>query len=130
MEYNAVFKKLPPATRKLIANTAAVLWAFPQVRRVVLYGSHAKGMQRKNSDIDLAVFVLDSCYGKALFKEIVKACTVSEMDVQVQVFPLADLECPCGIIEEILEGGVELPRESKAMENSVEWVMIGGRPVY
>lgn len=111
MNAAALLEKLPPETTKLILQTAARLWQFAQVERVMLYGSHAKLTQTEESDIDIAVFVQNAAYGKAIFKQIARACLTSQRDVQVQVFPLADLAAPCGIIEEILAYGVELPRQ-------------------
>ena len=111
MNIELVLYKLPPLASNIIIRMASIIWSFPEVMRVVLYGSYAKLTHTEDSDIDIAVFVEDEYYGKTLFKQIVKACTITELDVQVQLFPLSDLNFPCGIIEEILESGIDLPRE-------------------
>jgi predicted nucleotidyltransferase len=111
MEGAAVFKEMAPAARTVIVQAVRRLWGFPEVARVFLYGSYAKGTQTPESDVDIAAFAPDNVYGKPLFKQLLKACTVSEIDVQVQLFPLSDLESPCGIIAEIQQYGIELPRE-------------------
>ena len=42
-------------TEEAIARINAVFAACPQIERVVLYGSRAKGIQRNGSDIDLTI---------------------------------------------------------------------------
>lgn len=42
-------------TEEAIARINAVFAACPQIERVVLYGSRAKGTQRNGSDIDLTI---------------------------------------------------------------------------
>ena len=42
-------------TEDAIARLSAVFAACPEIERVVLYGSRAKGTQRNGSDIDLTI---------------------------------------------------------------------------
>lgn len=83
---------------------------IPGVCKIVLYGSYAKGTQTETSDIDLAVFfaiekpcLLDE------YRQLVRLVSGTGMDVQVQAFHAFELNDPCGIIEEILTFGIELP---------------------
>jgi predicted nucleotidyltransferase len=48
-------KALEGHARRAVARWVERLRALPEVRRVILYGSLAKGAFRENSDIDLAV---------------------------------------------------------------------------
>lgn len=83
---------------------------LPGVCKIVLYGSYAKGTQTETSDIDLAVFfkndkpcLLDE------YRQLVRLVSGIGVDVQVQAFHAFELNDPCGIIEEILTFGIELP---------------------
>ena len=83
---------------------------IPGVCKIVLYGSYAKGTQTETSDIDLAVFfasdkpcLLDE------YRQLVRLVSGLGVDVQVQAFHAFELIDPCGIIEEILTFGIELP---------------------
>ncbi len=40
---------------KTVAQVTAVLQRFPEVREALLFGSRAKGVQKRGSDIDLAL---------------------------------------------------------------------------
>ncbi len=84
--------------------------ALPCVNRIILYGSYAKGTQSDASDVDLAVFV-DSdkpCLIEE-YRMLSEICRSAELDIQVQVFHAEELCEPCGIIEEIVTYGIELP---------------------
>ena len=83
--------------------------ALADVDRIVLFGSYAKGCQSRNSDIDLAVFF--DCNDARLlgrYRQLARICVNEEIDIQVQPFHAYELSTPCGIIEEILEHGIEL----------------------
>ena len=77
-----------------------------------MYGSYAKGTNRDDSDLDVAVFFdlpedrMLECYHR-----LVPLCRIPEMDIQVQAFPAAELSSPCGIFEEILRYGIEWTEE-------------------
>lgn len=84
--------------------------ALPGVVRVILYGSYAKGTQTEASDIDLAVF-FDSeepCLKKE-YRLLAEICRSAELDIQAQAFHAGELNEPCGILDEILAHGVDIP---------------------
>lgn len=84
--------------------------ALPGVRKVILYGSYAKCTDEPESDVDLAVF-FDGC-GRCLleeYRQLVRICVSPVVDIQVQAFAADELDEPCGIIEEIVTFGTELP---------------------
>lgn len=109
MPPHAKLGHIEPVALEIIAETATKLWTFHEVRRVILFGSYAKNTHTQSSDIDIAVFVEDIFYGVELFKKIVLLCNVPHMDVQIQLFSNSELEDPCGIVEEVLEYGIDLP---------------------
>lgn len=96
------------AADKIIRSCLRQIHDLPNVEKVVVYGSYAKGTNRDDSDVDVAVFfslpeeeMLD-CY-----RRLVKICNIPDADIQVQAFPVTELIDPCGIIEEIVTFGVE-----------------------
>lgn len=85
------------------------IYALPGVERAMLFGSYAKGTARADSDIDLAVFfsTVKSCLLDE-YRALVRICSKTGLDIQVQVFDVCELSEPCGIVEEIVRYGVEL----------------------
>ncbi|MEA4914624.1 MAG: nucleotidyltransferase domain-containing protein [Christensenella sp.] len=85
------------------------IYALPEVDKIVLFGSFAKGCAGCDSDIDLAVFVKNSDTRLLRsFRQLARICMNSEIDIQVQPFHTYELATPCGIIEEIEAYGLEL----------------------
>ena len=85
------------------------IYQLPNVTRVMLYGSYAKGLATKTSDIDLAVF-FDKDQEDLLeeYRALMQICSDAHMDYQVQAFLNKELDDPCGIVEEIVEFGFVL----------------------
>ncbi|HAX40912.1 MAG TPA: hypothetical protein DCY10_08570 [Clostridiales bacterium] len=83
--------------------------ALPDVEKIVLFGSFAKGNAKKQSDIDLAVF-FDASDARLLrqYRQLARICVNATLDIQVQPFHTYELATPCGIIEEIEAYGLEL----------------------
>lgn len=81
--------------------------ALQGVVRVIVYGSYAKGEQRPDSDIDVAVFFEDDNSLLERYRTLVGICSLPEVDIQVQAFDAAELKDPCGIVEEIVKYGVD-----------------------
>jgi predicted nucleotidyltransferase len=83
-----------------------------RIDRVVLFGSYAKGMQKKDSDIDLAVFSKDindsnrHRYMSLFLKGILKY----KLDIQPVAFNLKELNSPSNdfITNEIKKKGIVL----------------------
>ncbi len=83
--------------------------ALPDVHKIVLFGSYAKGIAEPESDIDLAVFfdTEDDCLLRQ-YHELARICANTQVDIQVQPFHAYELLQPCGIIEEVVTYGIEL----------------------
>lgn len=102
-------RQMPQLLREDLERKIARINGLPGVVKIILYGSYAKDMPNMDSDIDLAVFFSEDkpCFLEE-YRRLVKICNCPEVDYQVQAFSIRELQDPCGIIEEIVEYGVEL----------------------
>ncbi len=81
----------------------------PYVKKVILFGSYSKKSYTDESDIDIAVFIEDGAESILNeFKRVTFLCLGYGVDIQPQVFYEKELDEPIGIVEEIVESGVEL----------------------
>ncbi|MEN6306112.1 MAG: nucleotidyltransferase domain-containing protein [Anaerohalosphaeraceae bacterium] len=64
----------------VMVRLQAVFSHYPQVRRVVLFGSRARGDYRVHSDLDLAVFS-DNGISGALYADIDEAAGIYKVDI-------------------------------------------------
>jgi len=81
-----------------------------KIEKVILYGSYAKGTYNEHSDIDLAIispdFKKSECI-KNMSKLLLKANKL-KADIQSMPFSIDEYNDPIGIMEEILNTGIEL----------------------
>ena len=105
------WQTVDPRVVALLTQLGKTIAQMPGVARMVLYGSYAKGTSNEESDIDLAVFFTEKGDAVLLeeYRRLAHICATSDFDIQVQAFSEAELESPCGIIEEIDLYGVEMP---------------------
>lgn len=105
------WETVDPRVVALLTKLGRSIAQLPGVDRMVLYGSYAKGTSNEESDIDLAVFFSEKNDPLLLeeYRRLAHICATPDFDIQVQAFSVAELESPCGIIEEIDLYGVELP---------------------
>ncbi len=82
---------------------------LPGVDKIILFGSYAKGLANLESDVDLAVFFQteETCL-REKYRQLSKICNNTEIDIQAQPFHSSELGQPMGIIEEIVDYGIEL----------------------
>lgn len=84
--------------------------------RIVLFGSHAKGRARPDSDFDLAFFVEDRDYDRAheLAIELLLASKGFEIDIEPHIYPVAAIEDDNHLFvhQEVLPNSVELYRRA------------------
>ena len=100
---------LPSIERTLVSRCIEQMKALEGVAKIVLFGSYAKRTANAQSDIDIAVFFdIDKNCLMDEYRQLVRICTDPEKEIQVQAFTLDELEDPCGIIEEIVNHGIEL----------------------
>jgi predicted nucleotidyltransferase len=105
------WETVDPRVVALLTKLGRSIALLPGVDRMVLYGSYAKGTNNEESDIDLAVFFSEKNDPLLLeeYRRLARICATPDFDIQVQAFSVAELESPCGIIQEIDLYGVELP---------------------
>lgn len=101
--------------RCILAGLARAIGKNPRAERMILYGSCAKGTNNAESDVDIAVFFNrrsgreSSAYLLEEYRALVRACCNPERDIQIQAFCSDELDDPCGIVEEIVAFGIEVP---------------------
>ncbi len=101
--------EMPQHIADLLRQKTVCIYQLPQVSKVILYGSYAKGLATPGSDIDMAVFFdTDKQFFLEEYRQLVRICNTPLVDIQVQAFSSRELLDPCGIIEEIVQFGIEL----------------------
>ena len=81
--------------------------------RVILFGSYAKGNSTKDSDIDIAVFLPSKFSNTDIItinRLLCKICNKYDTDIQTQIFMQDELLCPIGIVEEIVQYGIDITK--------------------
>ncbi len=87
------------------------------ITKVILFGSHAKGTPREDSDIDVAV-VFESIDGDYL--DVITQLTRIRRDVEHRIEPVAleELNDPSGFLKEITKSGIIIYAREKAIFNA------------
>jgi len=77
---------------------------------VILFGSYAKGTQRTDSDIDLAITSPDFKEEDCIENMTLLLCKANliKADIQTIPFSIEEYNEPKGIMEEILNTGIKL----------------------
>ncbi len=80
------------------------------IEKVILFGSYAKGTSTKDSDIDLAIISPDFKEEDCIKNMTLLLCkaNILKADIQTIPFSIEEYNEPKGIMEEILNTGVEL----------------------
>ena len=96
------------SVRQQIIDCLDAVCAFPDVSRVIVFGSYAKGTQNASSDLDVAAFLHEAAGEDLLpaFRALTRICLQAPVEIQVQVFSETELLSPCGIVEEIVKFGI------------------------
>ena len=106
-----VISKIPKDILEILKSfSGKVAQLFP-CSSVILFGSYAKGSFNADSDIDIAVFLPESYKSFDLVLVFRKLCRLSqnyEYDIQPQVFFKDEFDNPAGIVEEIVEYGLNI----------------------
>jgi predicted nucleotidyltransferase len=80
------------------------------VEKVILFGSYAKGNYNENSDIDLAIISPDFKETEQIknMSSLLLKASMLKADIQSLPFSVDEYNHPKGIMEEILDTGIEL----------------------
>ncbi len=80
------------------------------VEKVILFGSYAKGTYRKDSDIDLAIISPNFKEDECIENMALLLCKANKLKADIQTIPFSmeEYNDPKGIMEEILNTGIEL----------------------
>jgi predicted nucleotidyltransferase len=106
--YEDCLARLPDEARSAVRAALSEALLLPDAVSVVIFGSYAKGTETPESDLDVAVFFDndDSCLLDR-YRRLVKLASSPFIDIQFQAFSARELDAPCGIVEEIVEYGIE-----------------------
>ncbi len=101
---------IPKSVQKVIEDYIIKLSKEIPIKKVFLFGSHAKGSTHKYSDVDLAFF---SDYFKDMSRVdgihlLLLHAMDYDIDIEPQPFTWEEYEDPDGIVAEILNTGIEL----------------------
>ena len=80
------------------------------IDKVILFGSYAKGTNREDSDIDLAIVSRDFSEENCIdtMELLLSKANLLKVDIQTIPFSIEEYNIPKGIMEEILNTGIEL----------------------
>lgn len=102
--------RIPESVQSIIKDYIEKLNKKIVIDKVILFGSYAKGTTHRYSDVDLAIF---SDYFKnmnridGLYFLLLNAMDC-DIDLEPQPFTMDDYRQPVGIVEEIIETGIEI----------------------
>lgn len=92
--------------RELVKKYAEIVISNMIVNKIVLYGSYARGDNRKDSDIDVAVIVPRSSISKDILEDMSKLFKLRRnISTDIEPVLLIDEEDRSGFLEEILSYG-------------------------
>ena len=101
---------VPEKIFEVISEYTSIISNEITIEKIFLFGSYANGTYHEDSDIDLAIFSKDfsdeTQMEDMLF--LLKKSWGLGFDIEPQPFTLEDYEDPVGIVEEILNTGMEL----------------------
>ena len=91
---------------KLVEEYAKLVVQNMVVNKIVLYGSYARGDNRKNSDIDVAVIVPRESISKNILNDMAKLFKLTRnISTDLEPILLIDEEDASGFLEDILQYG-------------------------
>jgi predicted nucleotidyltransferase len=103
--------KIPRNIRDIVMDYLEGLSSEIKIDKAILFGSYARGNYGKNSDIDLAIFT-DSFENMDRVESIKfllkRARKYKDVDLQPIAFTNQDYEERAGILENVLETGIEI----------------------
>ena len=104
--------RIPESIQKAVKDYILKLSRDIPVKKVILFGSYARGTSNEHSDIDLAVFSdyfknMNRVDGIHLLLLKTMDCDL-DIDIEPQPFTMEEYNDPHGFVEEILKTGIEI----------------------
>jgi len=103
--------RIPESLQKIITEYIIKLSKQIPIKKVILFGSYAKGNTHKYSDVDIAIFsdyFKDMSRIDGLYFLLLNAADY-DIDLEPQPFTMDEYDQPVGLVNEILKTGIELP---------------------
>lgn len=92
--------------KKLVEDYAKLVVNNMIVKKIILYGSYARGDYRKDSDIDVAVVVSKDSISKNILDDMAKLFKLRRsISTDIEPVLLIDEEDPSGFLDSISEYG-------------------------
>lgn len=92
--------------KKLVEDYAKLVVNNMVVKKIILYGSYARGDYRKDSDIDVAVVVSKNNVSKDILDDMAKLFKLRRsISTNIEPVLLIDEEDPSGFLDSISEYG-------------------------
>lgn len=103
--------RIPESIQRIILDYIDTMSQKIPIDKVILFGSYAKGNAHEYSDIDLAIF---SDYFKDMNRVdgiyfLLLDAIDYDIDLEPQPFTMDDYRQPVGIVEDIVNTGIEIP---------------------
>lgn len=101
---------VPQSVQEVIGDYLKKVGNQIKIQKAILFGSYAREQFNSESDIDLAVFSDDIIGMESIdrFRLLFLAATDYSVDLQPLAFTANDLLEPAGLVEEIINSGVEI----------------------
>lgn len=102
--------KIPSEVIEIINKYIEIIKNDIKINKVILYGSYAKGTYNSDSDIDIAIIIdgynEDNFISMGTF--LLDKSNILKVDIQPLPFSIEEYNEPKGIMEEIINTGIEL----------------------
>ena len=102
--------RIPESIQIIVEDYIAKLSEIITIDKVIIFGSYAKGNAHEYSDVDLAIF---SDYFKNMSRVdgiyfLLLNAMDYDIDFEPQPFTIEDYKQPIGIVQEIIDTGIEI----------------------
>lgn len=102
--------RIPESIQVIIEDYITKLSEIMTIDKVIIFGSYAKGNTHEYSDVDLAIFsdyFKDMSRVDGIYLLLLNAMDY-DIDLEPQPFTIEDYKQPIGIVQEIINTGIEI----------------------
>lgn len=102
--------RIPEPIQKIVEDYIKKIGSQISIDKAIVFGSYAKNTYNKDSDIDLAIFSNDFANMEDIeaFKYLFMQTLEYDVDFQPMAFTVNDYINPLGIVEDIINTGIEV----------------------